>query len=48
MVGARNDHEVARLRRARVQDRAVLHGDDLVGLAMNRQMTGDTDGGDAA
>src|SRR5438445_513453 len=42
MVAALDDHEVARLRRPRVEDRAVLDGHHLVGVALDRQVTCDT------
>ena len=41
MVAARNDDDVARLGRARVQHGAVIQRHDEVGLAVNDEMTGD-------
>ena len=41
MVGARNDDDVARLGRARVQHRTVIQRHDEVGLSVNDEMTGD-------
>ena len=43
MVAARNDDDVARLGRARVQHGSVFDGYDVVGFAVNDEMTGDAE-----
>ena len=42
MVGARNDDDVARLGRARVQHGTVIQRHDEIGFAVNHEMVGDT------